>query len=179
MIDPATSRRWMLRGVFLALALFLMFLRLLPLSTLPTHWPGPDLLLCLAFAWVLRRPDVVGAPLLVAVFLLEDMLTLRPPGLWTLLVLFGSEFLRDRASALRRLPFLVDWAMVAAVIFLITLANRLVLGLAMVPQAGLWLTVMQMIATMLAYPVLVGATRLGAHLISGGADRDGTTRRSA
>ncbi|MEI4487917.1 rod shape-determining protein MreD [Frigidibacter sp. MR17.14] len=176
MIDPATSRRWSLRLLFVGLAIFLMFLRILPLSTLPPRIPGPDLLLCLALAWVLRRPDVVSAPLLVAVFLLEDMLTMRPPGLWTLMVLFGSEFLRDRASAVRRLPFAVDWAMAAAVIFFITIGYRAVLALAMIPRPALWMTAMQTVATMLAYPAVVGATHLVARALPGPPERDGTPR---
>ncbi|MEI4473519.1 rod shape-determining protein MreD [Frigidibacter sp. MR17.24] len=176
MIDPVTSRRWSLRALFVALACLMIFLRILPLSTVPARLPGPDLVLCLALAWVVRRPDVVSAPLIVAVFLFEDMLTLRPPGLWTLLVLLGTEFLRDRASALRRLPFLVDWAMVAAVVLLITLASRLVLGLAMVPQTNLWMTVAQMVATILAYPPVVGATHLAARLLPGPTEGDGTAR---
>ena len=47
---------WPFRAAFLGVAILSLFLRLLPLSTLPSSWPGPDLLVGLAFAWVLRTP---------------------------------------------------------------------------------------------------------------------------
>lgn len=178
MIAPATSRRWLLRLAYLGLVAFLLFIRLLPMSTLPVRVPGPDLLLCLTLVWVLRRPDVVTAPLIVSVFLLEDMLTLRPPGAWTLLVLVGSEFLRDRAQALRGLPFFVEWAMVTAVTALMALAMRLLMTLAMVPQTALSLTLMQVLTTILAYPLVAGVTLLVFGRRFGRPERDATSRIS-
>jgi len=41
--------------------------RILPLSTEPGSVPGPDVVLCLTFAWVLRRPEYVPALLIAAV----------------------------------------------------------------------------------------------------------------
>lgn len=158
MVDPITTRRLAYRGLFLAIAAFLMFLRILPLSTVPSAWPGPDLLLAMALAWVLRRPDYVPALVIAAVFCLEDMLAMRPPGLWALLVLLGTEFLRDREALTREVPFAVEWALVGTIVVAITIANRLVLALLVVPQAGLGLTLLQALATMLAYPLVVLAS---------------------
>ncbi|MBC7137889.1 MAG: rod shape-determining protein MreD [Defluviimonas sp.] len=164
MIDPATTRLWAYRGLYLALAALLLFVRLLPLSTQPARVPGPDLMLCITLAWVLRRPDFVPALIIVAVFVLEDMLAMRPPGLWALIVLLGSEFLRDRAGAMRGLPFLAEWATVAAVMAIMLLANRLVLALVMVPQTGLGPTLLQLLATAAAYPLVVAASHLAPGL---------------
>ncbi len=88
------------------------------------------------------------------------MLFMRPPGLWTALVVVGVEFLRAREATSRELPFPVEWAMVAAVLALMTLANRLILSTAMVEQAGFGLTVLQLIATVLAYPLIVLLSRV-------------------
>ncbi|AMY67969.1 rod shape-determining protein MreD [Frigidibacter albus] len=164
MIDPATTRRWSYRALFVALAAALLFVRLLPLSTLPVQVPGPDLILCVTFAWVLRRPDFVPALAIVGVFLIEDMLTMRPPGLWALIVLLGSEFLRDRAGAMRGLPFLAEWATVAAVMAVMLLTSRMLLTLAMVPQVGLGLSLLLLVTTVLAYPLVVAASHLGLGL---------------
>lgn len=164
MVDPATSQRWAYRGLYLALAAALLFLRLLPLSTEPPRVPGPDLLLCLTLAWMLRRPDYVPAIFIVAVVLLEDLLLMRPPGLWALIVLLGSEFLRDREPTMRGLPFLVEWATVAAVIAIMILVNRMVLALFMVPQSGLGLTLLQGLITLLCYPVVVGLSLMALGL---------------
>lgn len=177
MIDPVTARRWTYRALFVALAALLLFLRLLPLSTLPARIPGPDLMLCITFAWVLRRPDFVPAVAIVAVFVIEDMLAMRPPGLWALFVLLGSEFLRDRAGAMRGLPFLAEWATVTAVMAIMLLANRLVLALVMVPQTGLGPTLLQLLATVAAYPLVVAASHLALGLRAPG-ELDGMRSRA-
>lgn len=155
MVDPITARRWIYRAMFVGLAAVLLFTRLLPLSTMPTSWPGPDVLLCLAFVWVLRRPDFLPVMVIAGIFLIEDMLLMRPPGLWTLFVLFATEFLRDRSSQTRDLPFLVEWAMVSGVMLAMLLSYRLTLALFMVPQTGLGLTLMQLLASVAAYPLVV------------------------
>ena len=159
MVDPLTAQRWSFRALYLGLAALLIFFRLLPLSTLPGGVPGPDLMLCMTFVWVLRRPDFLPAAAIVAVFLLEDLLLMRPPGLWTVLVLLATEFLRDRVAMMRSLPFFVEWATVAGVLAAMVLANRLILALAMVPQGGLGLTLLQLLVTAIAYPAVVFLTR--------------------
>ncbi|NCO16036.1 MAG: rod shape-determining protein MreD, partial [Alphaproteobacteria bacterium] len=96
MVDLLHSTIWRHRAIFVALALALFFLRLLPLGAEPGRWPGPDLMLCLILAWVQRRPDYLPAPLIALVVLTEDFLMLRPPGLWTAIVVLATEFLRGR-----------------------------------------------------------------------------------
>lgn len=145
---------WARRGLFVALSAGLMFLQLLPLSTAAGGVPGPDLLLCLTIAWVLRRPDHVPALLIAAVFLVQDMLVMRPPGLWAAIVLVGCEFLRVRTRSARDLPFVVEWGLVGVVLLAMTLAYRLVVALAIVPQHGLGLTLVQLFLTFLAYPAV-------------------------
>ena len=155
MVDPVTSTRLGYQAAFVGLAALVLFVRALPLSAVPAVIPAPDLLLCLAIAWGLRRPDFIPVVVIVAVFLMEDILSMRPPGLWTLIVLFGTEFLRSRATLTRDLPFLLEWAMVGVVIATMTIVNRIALGIFFVPQTGLGPVLLQVVVTLIAYPLVV------------------------
>lgn len=146
---------WMYRLTFVALAAALAFVQLLPLDLGPGQIPGPDILLLLAFSWVVMRPEFVPVALLAAVMFLADLLFMRPLGLWTALVILGAEFLRGRSFTLRDTPFLLEWLLVAAVIVAIFLANALILALFAVTQPGFGLTLIRLVATILAYPLVV------------------------
>lgn len=155
MVDPRTTRRWSYRAGFLALSMLTFFFYLLPLKVGYGHWPGPDLLLALSFAWVLRRPDYVPVFLFAALLLVADFIFMRPPGLWTALAVIGLEFLRRREPTSRDMPFVVEWAMVAGVMLAMALLYRFVLAIFMVDQAPLMLTILGQISTLIAYPVVV------------------------
>jgi rod shape-determining protein MreD len=160
MAEPRPAPVWAHRALFAGLAFALLFLRLLPLGSVAGAWPGPDLLVCLTFAWVLRRPDYTPVLLIAAVLLLEDLLLMRPPGLWTAIIVLASEFLRQRGALAREISFAVEWLMVAAVMAASLMAFRCVLMLAMLPQVNLGQAMIQLIASILCYPVVVGASRL-------------------
>lgn len=153
------------RGLAIGTALFvlcmgvLLFVRLLPLSAGLTGWPGPDLGLCLTFAWVLRRPDQLAAPVIVLVFLVEDVLLLRPLGLWTALVLLATEAARLREARWRAQPFMVEWVRVAMLIGAMMLGFRVVMLLFLLPAPALGQMILQYIATVSAYPLVVFAAR--------------------
>lgn len=155
MAEPIRDDRWPYRALFVLLAAALLFLRLLPVGLLPARLPAPDLLLAGTFAWALRRPEYLPPLLVAAVFLVEDMLTLRPPGLWTLAVVLGAEFLRSRAVLMRDISFLLEWAIVAAVMAAAMLATRLVLAVAFVPQPALAEGLVLLVLTALSYPLVV------------------------
>ena len=155
MAEPVASTPWRFWAVFAGLAALSLFWRMLPLGA-PAHGlPGPDVLVCLILAWVLRRPDYIPAPLVVGVVLLEDLLLMRPPGLWALMVLGGSEFLRGRQPIMRELPFVLEWAFVAAVMAAMWLAGRVVLVLVFAAPTPLGASLVQLLATVLAYPLAV------------------------
>ncbi|MFT6452346.1 MAG: rod shape-determining protein MreD [Halocynthiibacter sp.] len=170
MVDPITSRRWIYRGLLLAISALVIFFHLLPIQVGEAYWPGPDFVLAFAFAWVMRRPDYVPVLLLGGLVLLTDMLFLRPPGLWAALAVIGLEFLRAREHLSRDLPFPVEWAMVAAVLISMTVAYRFFLVLFAVDQGGLGLSLMQLMTTIAVYPliVLVSGTLLGINKIAPG-----------
>lgn len=160
MAEQIVTLRWAYRGLYFSLFALVLFFKLLPLSVLPLGIPGPDLMLCLTMAWVLRRPDYLPALLIALVYLFEDLMFMRPPGLWALMVLLGTEFLRSRVALLREVTFLVEWAMVASVLIGMGLVNRFLLALAMVPQVGLGLAAMQLGITILAYPAIVALSTM-------------------
>lgn len=163
MVDPVAAHRLAYRMLFAALAAFVLFVRILPLGAVPDRVPAPDLILCGTIAWVLRRPDYAPALLVVAVILMEDILAMRPPGLWPLIVLLGTEFLRSREASFRDMPFALEWLIAGALIVAMTVVQGLVLGAFLVPQAPTGLTALQTLVTILAYPGVV----LAAHYVFG------------
>lgn len=155
MVESTHAGRWTYRGVFLALVTLVIFAKLLPLNPGPGKFPGPDLLVLMACAWVVRRPDYLPVVLVVLVFLMADFLFMRPLGLWTALAIMGLEALRRRSVVLRDVGFLTEWLTVSVVITGMFLANALVLKVFLVDQPGLGLTLIRLISTLLVYPVVV------------------------
>ena len=157
MIDPRTFRMWFYRALLVLLVGMITFVLMLPLSTLPATFPGPDLILVLIFAWVLRRPEYVPAPLVAAIIFLIDMLFQNPPGLRAALVVIGLEFLRRRAGAADR-PFPMEWGMVVGVMAAILLGERLILSLFLVEQVSFGKAVIRFLMSAMAYPLVAGVS---------------------
>ena len=160
MVESLATRRLIWRVAFVTLAALVAFVQLLPLGSGAGGLPGPDLLSLLAIVWVLRRPDYVPVLLIAIVMLLGDFLFMRPPGLWAAITVLGTEFLRVREQGMRDLPFFVEWGLVASVLLAMTLGEALVLLILVVPQPPLGLTLIQLILTVIAYPLVVGLTTL-------------------
>lgn len=154
MSEALTTRRWGMRLAYLVLALAIIFFQLLPLETMPRRWTGPDLLILITFAWAVRRPDYLPAFLVAAVFLLGDLLFQRPPGLLAALSLLAVEALKRRSRALRDQTFPVEWLTVSVMMILVMLGNRMVLAVLLIPQSPMGLTLIQLIMTIIAYPLV-------------------------
>lgn len=154
MADQVTGK-WRYRLLFVLLAGLLGFVQLLPINPGVERYPGPDLLLLIALSWTVMRPSSVPVPLIAAVFLVADLLFMRPPGLWTALVVLGCEFLRFRRILIRNAPFFVEWLLVAAVIVTITLVNALVSTVFGVAQASAGIMALHMLYTIMCYPLVV------------------------
>ncbi|WP_372603178.1 rod shape-determining protein MreD [Actibacterium sp.] len=164
MIAPITGHRWLFRLIFVGLCALILFFQVLPLHTAPPRVPGPDLMLCLAFAFVQRRPDFVPLFLLTVVFLMADFVLMRPPGLWTALVLLASEFLRNRHIGTGEVPFPAEWLLTAAAISAVYTLYVLVLGLSGAVSPAKGMLVMQAVFSILCYPVVVAIVHLGLKL---------------
>ena len=168
MAEAQTSRRVAYWTLFLGLCSLIMFVKLLPLRPGPGAIPGPDLLVAITFAWVIRRPDYIPAWLVAGVFLIEDLMLMRPPGLWAAIVVVAFEYLRNRSATVRDSTFWSEWLTVAIVITGMFLANALIMGLFVVNQPGFGLILIRMILTIAMYPivVLLAAKSLGLKRIS-------------
>lgn len=164
MVDSLRSSVWLYRLAFLGLASAFLFLKLLPLGSLAGDWPGPDILLCLIFAWVVRRPDFLPVPLIAGVLLLEDLLLMRPPGLWTALVILATEFIRSRAALTRELGFITEWLLVAGMMVALLISYRLAFAFAFLPQPAFGFALLQTLWSILCYPLVVAASRLAFDL---------------
>lgn len=151
---------WFYRALFLGLAILILFVRLLPLGTEPGALPGPDLVLCLILAWIVRRPDYLPMLLILVVLLIEDLILLRPPGLWTAIVVLATEFLRGRTILTRELSFAIEWAVVSGLMIGMHLVYRLVLAIALVPQSPFGFSAIEILWSILCYPLVVAASRL-------------------
>ncbi|MGZ9811032.1 rod shape-determining protein MreD [Pseudoroseicyclus sp. H15] len=153
MISNPVSRLWIGRALYLVLALVLIFVRLLPLDTMPQSWAPPDLLLAFTLVWAARRPDLLPAPLVALVFFTADIVFQRPPGLWALMVLLLTEWLRRRSATLRSASFGQEWLTIAGGLTVIAVAYRTCLALVVAPLAPLSLTASEMLLTALIYPL--------------------------
>ncbi|MEL6689184.1 MAG: rod shape-determining protein MreD [Pseudomonadota bacterium] len=156
--SAASSYVWGMRATYVALGLLLLFLQLLPLETAPRGWVAPDFLLALTLVWVARRPDLAPVFLVAALFFLSDLLLQRPPGLWSALALITTELLRARSSDFRDMIFSAEWAIVGAFIVGFYVAYMLAWSVAMTYEISYSLLALQMVLTILAYPIIAGAS---------------------
>lgn len=179
MID-GQPRRWFLgAALFAGCFLLLLFMRLLPLPSGPRDWPGADLGLCLTLAWVIRRPEQVPALLIALLFLAEDIALYRPIALWAAIVLLGTETVRARDSRWREQPFLIEWLRVAMLIGMMMLAYRFTLAALFLPISALGQVILQYLATVAGYPLVVLVARWVIGLrrpVHGGAETRGFGR---
>lgn len=150
---------WSYRALFLALCASVISIKMLPLSGDNSALPGPDLLLALTLAWLLRQPAVVPLGAIILVFLLADFLFQRPPGLWTLLVVITSEALRRRRLTMTEFPFLLEWSAFTGAVLAMTLAERVLLWVLMIDPAPLGLSLAHAIVTAAIYPLIVGISK--------------------
>lgn len=111
-----------------------------------------------AMAWSVRRPDYVPALLLALLFLLADLLLQRPPGVWALLMLLACERLKSQAFTLRDAGLPTEYIKVSVLIVGVYVLDRVVLALTLVDLPSLGLYLLQMVATLVAYPFAVVIT---------------------
>ncbi|MEX0348709.1 MAG: rod shape-determining protein MreD [Paracoccaceae bacterium] len=155
------SRIWIMRLVYCALMVLILFFHLLPLDTVPRHWAPPDLFVAFTFAWVTRRPDYVPVLLVAAVMLTVDLLLQKPPGLLAAMVVAGCAFLRGRAATpASETGFVTEWLTVSGVLFAIFAADRAILGLTEIGSPPFLLSASQLVLTILFYPIAVAISQI-------------------
>ena len=155
-------------GLFILCQLVILLARLIPLWAGHIGQPGPNLAICLLFAWMIRRPDQLAAVVIAGVFLFEDILLLHPIGLWAVIVLLASEYTRSRELRWRDQPFMVEWLRVSIMIGMMMLSYRLLQVVFLVPVVSLVKVAQQYILTVGFYPLVVLGARyfLGLRRVS-------------
>ncbi len=156
MIEPARRQRIIGQALFIGLFLAILFWRLVPLAPGRVLWPGPDLSLCLTLVWVLRRPEQVPVLTIGLIFLIEDIILLRPIGLWAAVMVIGTEAARKREASWRELPFMVEWLRVAILMAMMMAGYRFLMAMFFLPLPSLGQVILQYIATVAAYPLVAG-----------------------
>lgn len=165
MIDGPRQRQLIGQSLFVAAGLALIVVALLPLRPGAIAWPGPDWLVALAFAWVLRRPEQVPVLIVAALMLTADILLLRPIGLGAAIAVVATEAARRREPRWRDQGFLVEWLGVATLIVMMVLADRVIRTLFLIPPTlaplpPLGQDILRLIATIAAYPLVVVVTHV-------------------
>ena len=154
-MDRPASHLWVKRGLYVGLAVLVMFLHLLPLDTKPDRLPFPDTLIALTYAWVLRRPEYVPILAMAIMMLMADLLLQRPPGLLAALVVLGAAYLRSAALGMRYGGFVSEWTTIGAVITTVFVLNRVILAILSVQQAAPGPVVIQVVLTIAIYPLII------------------------
>lgn len=154
-MDSGLLKLWGMRFLFVLIAMVVLFFHLLPLNPAPSQWAGPDVLVAMVFAWAIRRPDYVPILLVAAVMLLADMVLQRPPGLWSVLVVCASEWLKSRERRQRETTFVLEWLTFAGTFIVITILYRAVMMILILAPGTLTLSLVQVVVTIAVYPVVV------------------------
>ena len=170
MTNTSRLRLFLIQSGFVLMSLWLLLADLLPLQTLPRNWAGPDLLLCFALVWSVRRPEYVPLVTLALVFLLADFLLQRPPGLAAALMLLAAADMQARSRVLRDAGFAAEWARATLLIVGAALAGQVTQVVFLTNPPGFMLLVSQTLLTALAYPlcVAISAGLLGVRMPSPG-----------
>ena len=171
MNNLADRKTWLHRGTFIVLAFMVIVVDLVPLDMRPSVFVAPDLLLAMTLVWVARKPNLVPVMVIATIFLMTDFLFMRPPGLWAGLVVILTEAIRRRHREFRDMPLLVEWGTIALAIVGVTILYRVAFAVTMLPQPSLGLTLIEMMMTILIYPIiaLIAFVAFGVKRVSLGA----------
>ena len=150
-----SERIWIYRIIFIAVAIFLILINLMPLQTTPQRWPWPNILLLVIFCWSLREPNFVPVPIIITVLLLQDFLLHRPPGLFSGLSVLILIWIKAITTSSDDKSFLAEWVRVTLGFAAISLIYHLVLSLSFVNTTELRITLIQTIFNISIYPVIV------------------------
>lgn len=155
MTDHVTLLRWVFWGLLVLISAGLLFVNLLPIDLSAGRFPGPDIFIAVAIAWLLRRPDYVPILLVAILIFLTDLMYQDIPAVGALMAVIGFEVLRRREPGLREQPFLVEWGVVAAVLLGMLFAERILLMIFFVDQIPLGRALLQFLITVAIYPIAV------------------------
>lgn len=115
----------------------------------------PDILWCVVVAFAVRRPGAAPLWLIVMLGLTGDLMLSRPVGLGALALVLSAEAMRANARFFRSAPFLVEWLAAMALFALALAGMEALLRLAMTEGPTLGAAARHVVATAVAYPLVV------------------------
>ena len=163
-VDPSL-RILRLRLTYLLIVMLFVLFQTMPIHTSTDQLAMPDIPLVITFAWVMRRPDVMDPILITVAFLFADMILQRPPGLWTLIALCASMFLRLRTIYFKEVIFFYEWLMIAIVVIICFAAHQFLLLLTFLPTHNLALLLKQAFFTVILYPIFIWLSHSILHFL--------------
>ncbi len=116
---------------------------------------APDLLYGLVVAWVIRRPKTTPIWIVLALGLFADLMLSRPLGLGALGLVLAAEWFRARAARFHGVPFLIEWLAAVAGYAVVLAGMKLALEITFADPPGLGALLRYLLATALAYPLIV------------------------
>lgn len=152
---------WLRRATYIALGILILLQTLIPLDLNANHIPGPDILYTLTIAYIIRRPEYVPLWSLVFVFFMRDVLTMAPLGLGTLAMVAASELVRNNLQAFREYFFSIEWLWVSVIFAGMLVLQKVLLTLSISSSPSFVDMLIELLFTMLAYPVTVALMRYG------------------
>lgn len=150
--------------LFVLIVFVLIFIKVLPLNTVPKEWTAPDLLLCVTLVWCLRNPIRAPIILLAALFLLQDIILQRPIGLFSAVATLMCEWAKCQALRAEEFPFVIEWVTAAIAMIAIFILVQSIASLSMITKPSMWVFGKELIFTILAYPLVTLLCRYGLGL---------------
>jgi rod shape-determining protein MreD len=80
--------------------------------------------------------------------------------LWTALVVIATEIVRSRVILTRELNFWVEWILVSGMMLGLLVIYRTVFAILLLPQAGFGFAMIQIVGSILCYPLVVFFSRV-------------------
>ena len=150
--------------LFVLIIFVLIFIKVLPLNTVPEAWTAPDLLLCVTLVWCLRKPTGAPIVLLAALFLLQDIICQSPIGLFAAVATLMCEWAKRQALRAEEFPFVVEWVTAATAMIAIFIFVQSIAILSLIAKPSMWIFAKELIFTILAYPLVTLICRYGIGL---------------
>ncbi len=140
------------------LFVFAMVLMVIPIA--PTNFDleksnnfYPDLLTCFVFSILLNRPKLCPSYIILIIYILSDIILMRPIGLFCALIFIVSELIRRYSKAITKETFLIHWFIFLSCLLAVHFLNIIVHKLFFMPYPQVIFLAKQLAVTTLFYPL--------------------------
>ena len=148
---PSLYLRWTGALILVSFGWLAILLELAPLNEAASALPSPDILFCVVAFLVMRRPGGAPGVLILTLGLARDLLGGGPVGLGALTLLAAAETLRYLAEPLRRRSRIYEFASIAVLAGLISIAHVVILTMSFAAVPPLDILAMRLVMTVGAY----------------------------